>query len=61
MYSVKLSLKDLDLLGQRWTDGVSSVSLPCPALVCGGTRIKLRIDIDKPSNLAGECRRHLLK
>ena len=27
----------------------------------GGARIKLKIAIDKPSNLAGECRGHLLK
>ena len=32
-----------------------------PALVSGGARMKLKIDMDKPSNLAGDCRGHLLK
>ena len=32
-----------------------------PALVSGGARIKLKTDIDEPSNLAGLCRGHLLK
>ena len=40
----------------------SSMSLSAwPALVSGGARIKLKIDIHKPSYLAGSCRGHLLK
>ena len=29
---VKLSLGDLDPLGQRWTNVVSDISLPCPCV-----------------------------